>query len=60
MILTLGEEHYHPWGELLRGIRIGEPAFNHLFGEFNGRVDGLYERRAPSGLPGPRASEANL
>jgi len=60
MILTLGEEHYHAWGELLRGIRSGEPTFNHLFGEFNGRGDGLYERRAPSGLPGPRASEANL
>jgi O-methyltransferase/methyltransferase family protein len=32
MILTLGEEHYHAWGELLRGIRSGEPAFNHVYG----------------------------
>jgi hypothetical protein len=31
-----------------------------MFGEFNGRVDGLYERRAPSGPLGPRAPEANL
>ena len=32
MIITLGEEHYHAWGELLRGIRSGEPAFNHVYG----------------------------
>ena len=32
MVLALGEEHYHAWGELLRGIRSGEPAFNHVYG----------------------------
>lgn len=32
MILTLGVEHYYAWGELLRGIRSGEPAFNHVYG----------------------------
>lgn len=32
MILTLGEEHYHAWGELLRRIRSGEPAFNYVYG----------------------------
>lgn len=32
MILTLGEEHHYAWGELLRGIRSGEPAFNHVYG----------------------------
>jgi hypothetical protein len=32
MVLTLGEEHYQAWGELLHGICSGEPAFNHVYG----------------------------
>ena len=31
-VLTLGEEHYQAWGELLHSIRSGEPAFDHVYG----------------------------
>ena len=31
MVLTLGEEHYHAWGDLLYSIRTGEPAFDHVY-----------------------------
>jgi hypothetical protein len=32
MVITLGEEHYYAWGELLHGICSGDPAFNHVYG----------------------------
>jgi hypothetical protein len=32
MVLTLGEEHYQAWGELLHSICSGEPAFDHVYG----------------------------
>jgi hypothetical protein len=31
MILTLGEEHYHAWGQLLHSIQSGRPAFDRVF-----------------------------
>jgi O-methyltransferase domain/Dimerisation domain len=31
MAVTLGEEHYHAWGNLLYSIRTGQPAFNHAY-----------------------------
>src|SRR5579862_896703 len=29
LVLTLGEEHYHAWGNLYQSVKTGEPAFNH-------------------------------
>jgi O-methyltransferase domain/Dimerisation domain len=31
IILTLGEEHYHAWGNLIESIRGGKPAFNETY-----------------------------
>lgn len=58
MVLTLGEEHYQAWGNLLQSVKTGEPAFNHVYkmglfkylaqnpaaGEvFNGAMDNITE-----------------
>ena len=32
MVLTLGEEHYYAWGDLLHGVRSGQPAFEKVYG----------------------------
>jgi hypothetical protein len=31
LVLTLGEEHYHAWGNLYQSVKTGEPAFNHAY-----------------------------
>jgi O-methyltransferase/methyltransferase family protein len=31
MTLTLGEEHYHAWGDLLHSVSTGKPAFDHVY-----------------------------
>jgi O-methyltransferase domain/Dimerisation domain len=31
MVLTLGEEHYQAWGNLLHSVRTGRPAFDHVY-----------------------------
>jgi hypothetical protein len=31
-ILVLGEEDYQAWGDLIDTVRMGETAFNHVFG----------------------------
>ncbi|MDE3181014.1 MAG: hypothetical protein KGM47_15315 [Acidobacteriota bacterium] len=31
MVLTLGEEHYQAWGNLLHSVRSGQPAFDALY-----------------------------
>ena len=31
-ILTLGEEHYQAWGDLMHSVRAGETTFEHVFG----------------------------
>lgn len=37
IVMTIGEIHYHAWGNLLHSVQTGSPAFNHVFGE------GLFE-----------------
>jgi SAM-dependent methyltransferase len=32
IVITLGEIHYHAWGDLLQSVRTGSPAFNNVFG----------------------------
>jgi 2-polyprenyl-3-methyl-5-hydroxy-6-metoxy-1,4-benzoquinol methylase len=32
IVMTLGEIHYHAWGDLLQSVRTGSPAFNNVFG----------------------------
>jgi len=32
IVITLGEIHYHAWGDLLQSVRAGSPAFNNVFG----------------------------
>jgi ubiquinone/menaquinone biosynthesis C-methylase UbiE len=31
--LTMGDEHYRAWGDLLYSIQTGKPAFDHLYGK---------------------------
>ena len=31
MVLTLGEEHYQAWGNLLHSVSTGKPAFDHVY-----------------------------
>ena len=31
MVLTLGQEHYAAWGQLLHSVSTGEPAFDHVY-----------------------------
>ncbi len=31
MVLTLGEEHYQAWGNLLHSVNTGKPAFDHVY-----------------------------
>jgi O-methyltransferase domain/Dimerisation domain len=31
-LITIGEIHYHAFGDLLQSVRTGSPAFNHVFG----------------------------
>jgi hypothetical protein len=31
LVLMLGEEHYHAWGNLYQSVKTGEPAFNHPY-----------------------------
>lgn len=37
IVMTIGEIHYHAWGNLLPSVQTGSPAFNQVFGE------GLFE-----------------
>jgi hypothetical protein len=32
MLLTLGEEHYEAWAQLLHSVYTGKPAFEHVYG----------------------------
>jgi O-methyltransferase domain/Dimerisation domain len=32
MVMTVGEIHYHAWGNLLHSVQTGSPAFNQVFG----------------------------
>jgi SAM-dependent methyltransferase len=32
IVMTIGEIHYQAWGDLLRSVRTGSPAFNKVFG----------------------------
>lgn len=40
VLLSLGEENYRAWGDVLHSVKTGEPAFNHVFGM------GVWEYRA--------------
>ena len=32
IVMTIGEIHYHAWGDLLHSIQTGSPAFDNVFG----------------------------